>query len=277
MLRSLAGALLLLSFGSIISGAYGAAWIAVVCGASIARARGVRRGLSDLDDLISSGERAVVAVSLLVMSLAVFVDVVWRTGHSLEGRSVWTLPLAIFVLTMIGAFTAQRPGGVLRRAAGGLAVYALMALACFAVYSAPNGFGWSQTLAMVLLLWVGMIGSSMATREGRHIAVDAVKRIVPDRLQRLFEITAGVITVVLSAFLTTLAVLYCRKNWIDWSGSGGRSFLFESIPIPYWVATLPIPIGFGLTSARFLAVTIYGSKPVDLLTSVGGGELEAKP
>jgi hypothetical protein len=43
------------------------------------------------------------------------------------------------------------------------------------------------------------------------------------------------------------------------------------------VATLPIPIGFGLTALRFVGVAVQGSKEIDVLSSVGGADLEAKP
>ena len=114
-------------------------------------------------------------------------------------------------------------------------------------------------------------------RVPRHIAVDAVKKVLPDRWKRPFELTAGLITVALSLFLTILGAIYCRNNWLDWIASEHRSSVFDVLPIPYWIATLPIPIGFGLTSARFLASAIYGTKEVDVLTSLGAADLEAKP
>jgi C4-dicarboxylate transporter DctQ subunit len=238
----------------------------------------IRSRLARLDDLVFAGERAVVAFSLLTMSIVVVLDVVWRTAHSLEGAHAYGFAAGIFALTMIGAFTARLSKATpLKRLAYGLAAYALMAAACVAIYLAPNGFGWSQTVAMVLLLWVGMIGTSMATKEGRHIAVDAVKRVLPDHLKRPFEIAACSVTVAFSSFLAVLGVIYCSQNWLDWVASEYRSHVFESIAIPYWVATLPIPIGFGLTAARFVAVAVHGSREVDVLTSVGGADLEAKP
>ena len=277
-----AGVPLVLSFGLIIFGWPGLVWIALLAGGAAMwgarKSLGPTEGLRRLDDLIFSGERTIVAVSLMTMSIAVFIDVVWRTAHSLDRTHAISFAAAIFVLTMIGAFTARISGATpVKRLLFGLIAYAVMGAACLAIYLAPNGFGWSQTLALVLLVWVGLLGTSMATKEGRHIAVDAVRRVLPDRLKRPFEITAGLVTVALSTFLTVLSVLYCRQNWVDWIEAEGRSFIFESIAIPYWLATLPIPIGFGLTAARFVSIIVHGSKEIDVLTSVGGADLEAKP
>lgn len=282
MARSVLGALLLFSFGLIIFEWIGAAWLALVVGGTAvygaASKRGPREAFSRLDDLIFHGERLIVALSLLVMAFAVFLDVVWRTAHSVDTRSAWTFSLGILALCLVGGFTARWENGTtLKRAGAGLGAFAVMAAACGLIYSAPNGFGWSQRLALVLILWVSLLGGSMATKEGRHIAVDAVKRVVPDKLKRGFEVTAGLVTVGLSTILAILGVMYVRGNWEDWVISDYRSFVFESLPIPYWAATVPIPIGFGLMAARFLAVTIYGAKEVDLLTSVGAGpEREAE-
>ena len=73
-------------------------------------------------------------------------------------------------------WASGRPREKMERAIAGSVAYAVLAVLCVVIEAAPNGFGWSQTLAMVLLLWVSLLGSSMATREGRHIAVDAVKK-----------------------------------------------------------------------------------------------------
>lgn len=277
MVRSVLGALLLFSFGLIIFEWVGVVWLALVAGGTALYGAtskvGVREAFARLDGLVFSGERLVVAASLLVMALVVFIDVVWRTAHSVDTRSAWTFSLGILALCLVGGFTARwEKGTALKRAAAGLAAFAVMAVACALIYSAPNGFGWSQRLALVLILWVSLLGGSMATKEGRHIAVDAVKRLVPEKLKRGFEVAAGLVTVGLSTVLAILGVMYVRGNWEDWVVSDYRSFVFESLPIPYWAATLPIPIGFGLMAARFLAMTLYGAKEVDLLTSVGAGQ-----
>jgi TRAP-type C4-dicarboxylate transport system permease small subunit len=276
-----AGVGLVLSLGLIVFGWLGAVWLVALCAGSIAwglKRGSVREGFAALDDLIFEGEKAIVGLSLIVMSLVVFLDVVWRTAHSLTGAQPYGFAIAIFVLTLIGAFTAKWERATpAKRAIAGVVAYAILAVLCVVIKAAPNGFGWSQTLAMVLLLWVSLIGSSMATKEGRHIAVDAVKKVLPDRFKKGFELVAGLVTVALSSFLAILGAMYCRQNYVEWVASDHGAFLFESIPIPYWIATLPIPVGFGLTAVRFVGVAIYGTKEVDVITSVGAADLEAKP
>lgn len=279
-MKSLLGVLLLASFVSVLHPWVGWAWLAalVVAGPIAARlARGLspRAWFAALNEAVYRGERAVVAVALVVMAGVVFIDVVWRTIHSVEGRTAYGFLAGILALCLIGGFTARWPGAsTARRAGAGLLAFGLLSAFGAAVAAAPTGFGWSQRLALVLILWVGMLGSSMATQEGRHIAVDAVKRAVPERLRRGFEVAAGLLTVALCVVLMLLATNYARGNYVDWIQSDMKAFLFESLEAPYWVASVPIPIGFGLMAARFLGVVLYGAREVDLLTSVGAGGSE---
>lgn len=282
-MKSALGVLLILSFASILHPWLGWAWVLALLVLGPIGWRALDRGsvrdyFKSLDTAIYQGERAIVMVSFIVMAIAVFIDVVWRTAHSVHGSTAYGFAFGIGVLCVMGGMTARWPGAtVVKRLAAAVAAYVLLAAACYAIYLAPNGFGWSQKLALVLIVWVGLLGSSMAAREGRHIAIDAVKRVIPERLVRAFELGAGGLTVILCAVLTVLAVMYAQANWVDWRESGMRAFVFESLGWPYWVATVPIPIGFGLMGARFAAVALYGAKHVDLLTSVGAGpELEAE-
>lgn len=274
-MRSLIGVPLVLSLGLVLHPGFGAAWLALLAVVGPAIYALVRRGAprayyGTLDDLLYEGERAIVAVSLVVMAFGVFMDVVWRTSHSMSGSTGWGFLVGLFVLAMMGAATARWEGGTVpKRVVAGLVGFAAMIGLGALIHAAPNGFGWSQRLALVLILWVGLLGGSMATKEGRHIAVDAVKRLLPTQLRRPFEVVAGSVTVALCVFLAVLGVLYARANYVEWVESEHTAAIFESLPIPYWTATLPIPIGFGLMAARFFGIVLYGAKEVDLLTSVG--------
>lgn len=272
--RSLLGVLALLSLFSLVHPVYGLAWVAavVVIGGAVFKVKG--RTLTEwfvaLDDTIYRGEQIIVAIALLVMAFGVFLDVVWRTAHSIESHVAIGFTIAFLVMCIAGGLTARWEGaGPVKRIVAGVFAFGVLMGFILAVKSADNGFGWSQELALVLLLWVGLLGGSMATREGRHIAVDAVRRILPEKLVRPFEIVSGLVTVSLCLFLTALALEYVHGNYIDWRESGGRAFLFESLSIPYFVATLPIVIGFGMTALRFLQVIFHGATEVDVLASHG--------
>ena len=234
------------------------------------------RFLSWLDDLVYAGEKTIVATSLAVMSVLVFADVVWSTAHDTDATRGAIFIAVIFGLCLLGGYTARRdaPVSLGKKLLSGVVAFVLLFVVGVLIYMVPNGFGWSQRVALCLMLWVGLLGASMATHEGRHIAVDAVRRIVPEHLKRSFEFAAGVVTVAISLVLTVLSVMYVRENWHEWISSEMTAGIFESVPIPYWAATLAIPIGFGIMALRFVNVTLHGAKESDLLASLGGGPEE---
>lgn len=265
--RPVLGTALVASLCSVVFPVWGAAWLLVLLlvGSLLWRASG-RGGpggyLAAVDDLIFSGEQLIVTVSLLVMAFVVFLDVVWRTASGMDAGAARWAAGALFVLVMLGAWTARAPGvGFIARTGVGLGVFAAVGASGWAVAQTDNGFGWSQRLALVLVVWVGLLGGSMATRQNRHITVDAVRRVVPPRFARGFEILSGTVTVVTCVFLAVIGGLYCRGNIDDWLEAERLAFKFESIPIPYWGATLAMPVGFGLMAARFLGRLIVGSDP----------------
>ncbi len=276
--RSLLGTLLVFSFGLVLFETVGLLWlIALFVGGSVAwilLGKGPPGAFFDaLDKLVYAGERVIVSTALVVMSVLVFCDVVWTTAHDVEGPAALRFLGGIFVLCLIGGITARRPAPVAfgrKLVDGVLAFLAVLAVGA-AIYVMPNGFGFAQKVALVLILWVGMLGGSMATHQGRHIAVDAVRRVIPPKLRRGFEAASGLVTVGLLGLLTHLAIGYSRGNWQEWVETDFNAGIFESVPIPYWAATVCIPIGFGIMTLRFLDVMLHGAKETDLLTSVGGG------
>lgn len=282
MLQATVGALLVFSVGLLAFPTVGVPLLAVglVGGALVFRAKtgqGPGAFLARLDDLVHEGEKLIVSASLVVMTVTVFMDVVWRTAHSASQGTVFAFVAVFFVLSLIGGFTRRVQGvSPAKRAVTGLLAFAAIMGIIAVIYLAPNGFGWSQRLALVLIMWVGLLGASMAAKAGRHITVDAVRRVVPEGLKRAHEVAAGLVTVALSVLLTVLSVGYVRANWQDWAESQHTAGIFESLPIPYWTATMPILIGFALTGARFLGVVFTGAKEVDVLASHGGTGLEAE-
>lgn len=281
-MRTLRGVAVVLSLGLLVFPSVGLPWLALLVfgGASLARRRGrsVRAYLRELDDVAAAGESALVAVALAAMTIVVFLDVVWRTSHSVSGATAWVFAAALLAFCLLGALTARWPGaGVGKRLLTGAGTFVIACIGIRWIHAAPHGFGWSQRVALVLLLWVGLLGASLASKWGRHIQVDAVRRVVPPRWRRTFEILAELVTLTLLALLTWLAREYVLGNWSDWARSDGRSAVFESVPIPYWAASFPIVIGFALMLARSFRALVEGPVQAELLVSLGGSDSRAEP
>jgi len=106
-----------------------------------------------------------------------------------------------------------------------------------------TGLDWGDSLLRNLVLWIGFIGATLATREGKHINIDVVSRWLP-------SLGKNVVTLIIHLFsfficcLLTYAALKFIKNEVQMEN---RTFL----NIPSWIPEMILPITFGLMTFRF--------------------------
>jgi TRAP-type C4-dicarboxylate transport system permease small subunit len=107
-----------------------------------------------------------------------------------------------------------------------------------------SGFSWGDPLLRLLVLWLGLMGAMVATRLDRHIAVDALLRILSPRLQRLTRSFTHLATAAVCAVLAWQAV---RMVMLDYEY---QEMILTHVPL--WVADLILPIAFGVMTLRLL-------------------------
>jgi len=106
-----------------------------------------------------------------------------------------------------------------------------------------TGLDWGDSLLRNLVLWIGFIGATLATREGKHINIDVVSRWLP-------SLGKNVVTLIIHLFsfficcLLTYAALKFIKNEVQMEN---RTFL----NIPAWIPEIILPITFCLMTFRF--------------------------
>jgi TRAP-type C4-dicarboxylate transport system permease small subunit len=207
-----------------------------------------------LSDRIYVVEQRFVALALAVMGVVVFLDVVHRVA-SRELTWAWSAVWAGVGIAMVGGALQLRgrPSSAKTWALAVAIVAAVYGLLKVFLVLLPNGLVWSQTVGLVLMLWVGVIGASMATREHRHLALDLGSKLWP---KRLLPAVQGIGNLVTAAFCVALAVLACvslRDHFRDWSDTDGAGGVFPALAIPKWFAFAGVPLGFGLMTLRFFA------------------------
>lgn len=218
-----------------------------------------------LDDGVYVLERAVVVLATGLMVVLVFLSVVWRL-FAAPSRGVdpgfvqdvlLGLPGKLLVWSALCVFamrTARRQDPLWRVFAIGVGVaVGTTALSFLFVYLLPSGLIFSQRLALGLMMWVILLGCSMAARDRRHIMIQAAQKIIPERLLRAHAALSLVAAAGFTAFLWYVSSKYALENLRDWYASDMESGVFESIALPYWAVTSAVPVGFGLTSLRFLS------------------------
>jgi TRAP-type C4-dicarboxylate transport system permease small subunit len=114
-------------------------------------------------------------------------------------------------------------------------------------YGLGTTFPWGEELIINMLIWGGLIGSSLALRMGIHIGVDIfVKKFPPPVAKALTLLGLGLGL----GFCAILAVLSVR--FVLFQMRGGQMSI--GLEIPMWIPYLCLPIAFGLMTIRFLQI-----------------------
>jgi TRAP-type C4-dicarboxylate transport system permease small subunit len=112
------------------------------------------------------------------------------------------------------------------------------------------GFVWADDLLRHLVLWVGFIGASIATKKNKHINIDIFSRTLPLRAKPFVEFIILIFSAVIAFFLFLAGVNFTKME---------REFMEMSVTlkIPLWILMLIIPIGFMAMSIRFFVNGIF--------------------
>ncbi len=129
-----------------------------------------------------------------------------------------------------------------------LVLMACMLLLAFGQIALRNLFDitilWADPLVRHLVLWTSFLGALIATRQGRHIRIDALWRILPPAGRRLAHMLTSLCSAVVCAVMSWVAVRFVADE-----RTFGDVGLFD---LPVWLFQLVFPLTFGLMALRFL-------------------------
>jgi C4-dicarboxylate transporter DctQ subunit len=106
-----------------------------------------------------------------------------------------------------------------------------------------TGLAWGDSLVRNLVLWIGFIGATLATREWKHISLDVFSRLFPSAGKPFIDFITQLFSFFICGLLTVAALKFIR-NEIQ---MGTVSFL----GIPSWIPEAILPLTFGLMTLRF--------------------------
>lgn len=112
-----------------------------------------------------------------------------------------------------------------------------------------EGILWGDILLRHLVLWVGFIGASLATREEKHINIDLFTRFLSKGLKEFVRIITNIFAAFICAVLT-----YAAQNFVLDEKVMGTT-IFNDIPV--WYFQVIIPFGFMVMSFRFLVLALH--------------------
>jgi TRAP-type C4-dicarboxylate transport system permease small subunit len=205
-----------------------------------------------LDELWHRAECWLCGAMFLAMALLVGAAVIRDVFGT---RREWIDLVVLFGLVYLGVRTRRLEQGAKRSSRGrSLAVAALLTAAiASAVYlyveAFPAGWVWAQKLALVMMLWVALLGASMATYDRSHLALELGEKLWPARWLPLVKAAAHAIT---SGFclLLLLLSLSMTLDHVGW-----QTTVDANQWLPAWLALLIMPYTFAAMTVRILAQT----------------------
>ncbi|MDH3761748.1 MAG: TRAP transporter small permease [Gammaproteobacteria bacterium] len=111
-----------------------------------------------------------------------------------------------------------------------------------------SGFVWIDPILRVMVLWLGLIGATVATRKNKHIRIDLLSRYFERNTHRLIQSIVGQV----SAW-TCLLVAWYGFKWIHLDYQDGMT---SFAGIPAWLLEVIIPVSFALIGLRYLIMSV---------------------
>ena len=110
------------------------------------------------------------------------------------------------------------------------------------------GLVWSEVLVRVLVLWVGLAGAMVASRQNRHISIDLLDRYLPEQSKIYVQAVVTLFTALVCTAVTYYSFAFVRMEYAD----GGMVFA----RIPVWVCESIIPFGFAAMALRYYLLCV---------------------
>lgn len=116
-----------------------------------------------------------------------------------------------------------------------------------------TGLGWIDPVLRILVLWVGMLGAVVATREDRHISIDVLSRFAPAVMLPWLKRVTAIATAIVCGLLAWHTFRFVRdeRMYSDVEVAG----------VPVWLWQAILPFGFALMTWRFLFNALFPEPP----------------
>ena len=97
---------------------------------------------------------------------------------------------------------------------------------------------WSDIMLQHLTLWLCLLGAALATCERRHISIDVLSRILPEKITRWSNLIVDCLALIVVGILSYYGFIFLQDEQLS------EAVLIGSVPL--WWAKAIIPYGFVL-------------------------------
>ena len=106
-----------------------------------------------------------------------------------------------------------------------------------------SGILWGDAMVRVLVLWIGLIGAMIASRNNHHISIDMISKFLPDKIKRFSNLLTLLFTALICAIMTWYSFVFVAMEKQD------GVFAFAQVPV--WICESIIPFAFSVISLRY--------------------------
>ena len=96
-----------------------------------------------------------------------------------------------------------------------LVLFAMIILACLQIFLRTfyaSGILWIDPLLRYLVIWAGLFGAAVATKQSKHISIDIISHIVPEKYLPWLQILLNVFSASVCIILAYAAVKFVRDH-----------------------------------------------------------------
>lgn len=116
------------------------------------------------------------------------------------------------------------------------------------------GIVWGDVLVRILVLWVGLVGAMVASRQGNHINIDIMDRYLPPRGKIISRCAVELFTTIICVVVAYYSFQFVQMEYT----AGGMAFA----KVPAWVCEVIIPFGFLVIAIRYFLLLFINLKKI---------------
>ncbi len=107
---------------------------------------------------------------------------------------------------------------------------------------------WGDVFLRHLVLWLGFLGAVIATGEGRHLKIEFINKLAPERYRKVIYVATNLFAAVVCFFLMKAAIVFVQME-----GESGDTLILN-LSLTYFI--IIIPVGYAIIAFRFLVRSV---------------------
>lgn len=112
------------------------------------------------------------------------------------------------------------------------------------------GLVWVDPFLRAMVLWLGLIGASVAAREHKHIQIDVLTRLLKKNIMLPVQVAVDQFSAWVCLIIAWYGASWIYLDYVDQIDS--------FIGVPAWTLEIIIPISFGIIGMRYFSHSVQG-------------------